>query len=99
MHFEWSHYKRRDRKVLKTEDGFLYTKGAKGRPGSNTQYIRCTCSQCTATGKLKVDINNSFEILRPHNHDARLYGFKAKALEVVLRFDSNQIYDSLHQVF
>ena len=85
MHLEWAHYKRGDRKVLKTEDGYLYTKGAKGRPGSNTQYMRCACSKCPGTGKLKTDIDNSFEILRQHNHDSRLYGFETKALEIVLR--------------
>ena len=85
MHFEWAHYKRGDHKVLKTEDGYLYTKGANGRPGRNTQYMCCACSKCPGTGKLKTDMDNSFEILRQHNHDSRLYGFEAKALEIVLQ--------------
>ena len=47
--------------------------------------MRCACSKCPGKGKLKTDIDNSFEILRQHNHDSRLYGFEAKALEMVLR--------------
>ena len=54
-------------------------------PSSNTQYICCACSKCPGTGKLKTDIDNSFEILRQHNYNSRLYGFEAKALEIVLQ--------------
>ena len=55
MEFQWVNYQRGDPKILKTEDNYLYQKGAKGRPGSNTQYMRCASQTCSGTGKFKVD--------------------------------------------
>ena len=63
MEFQWVNYQRGDPKILKTEDNYLYQKGAKGRPGSNTQYMRCASQTCSGTGKFKVDQPNSFQIL------------------------------------
>ena len=101
MDFEWTNYQRGHRKILKTADNFLYSKGSKGRPGSNTQYMRCASSSCPGSGKFKIDQEGSFEILKRHNHDERIYAFEAKALEVLLRKEAGRkdSTSSTRQVF
>ena len=91
MEFQWVNYQRSDPKILKAEDNYLYQKGAKGRPGSNTQYMRCASQTCSGTGKFKVDQPNSFQILWQHNHNSRLYAFEAK-----LVFSSRALAMILH---
>ena len=81
MHFEWAKYIYQwgDHKILKTEDNILYRKGSKGWAGTNTQYMLCASSSCPGSGMYKTDQDGSSKIIRTHNHDARLYGFEAKA--------------------
>jgi hypothetical protein len=83
MEFSHVSYKRSNRKVLKSADGYLYSNASKSRH-SNVRYVRCVLRDCHATGKVKSD-PDEFVPVKEHNHEPKKYKLEQHQLEVALR--------------